>query len=76
MSDARSSNSSQQTRLIREYENYDAESLTDHLLILAKDIENALLAAGAQPGTDYTYETVFSLAVRYHPPSNLVPNNS
>ncbi len=75
MSDGTSSNSAQETRLIKEYENYDTESLTDHLLVLAKDIEDGLLAAGAQPGTDYTYETGSSLAVRYRPPGNVMPSN-
>lgn len=53
------------SRLIAEFDNYDEESLTDHLLLLAKDIENALLQAGAVPNKDYSYIQIFELAVKY-----------
>lgn len=55
-------------RLIKVYETYDQESLTDHLLIMAKDIEDALLQAGATPGKDYTYVKLFELAVQFKAP--------
>lgn len=52
-------------RLIKKYEAYEEGSLTDHLLIIAKDIEDELLHAGAIPGKDYTYMQIFELAGRY-----------
>jgi len=55
-------------RLIKKYESYDEDALTDYLLIMAKDIEDALLHAGATPGKDYTYMQLFELAVRYRAP--------
>ena len=38
--------------------------MTDFLSIAARDIEDALLQCGAEPGKDYTYMDLFKLAVQ------------
>lgn len=50
-------------RLINEYENYAPDTLTDYLLIIARDIEDSMMHAGAEPGKDYTYLDIFKMAV-------------
>lgn len=58
-----------QPGLIRRFENYGITSsdapLDDLLLAIATNIEDALLSAGAKPGTDYTYLDLFKLANPY-----------
>lgn len=49
--------------MIKEYENYDEDSLCDYLLIIAGNVEDSLIAAGATPKTDYTYLDVYKMAV-------------
>mgnify|MGYP000920431666 CR=1 FL=1 len=49
-------------RLIKEYTQYGKDSLTDYLLILATDVENSMISAGAVPGKDYTYLDIFKMA--------------
>lgn len=50
-------------RLINEYENYAPDTLTDYLLIIARDVEDSMMQAGAEPGKDYTYLDIFKMAV-------------
>lgn len=50
-------------RLINEYENYAPDTLTDYLLIIARDVEDSMMSAGAEPGKDYTYLDIFKMAV-------------
>jgi len=51
-------------RLIKEFKRFEDESMTDFLSIAARDIEDALLQCGAEPGKDYTYMDLFKLAVQ------------
>jgi hypothetical protein len=53
-------------RLIREHSRYAPDMLTDTLMILARDVEDAMIQSGAVPGKDYTYLNIFELAVRLH----------
>jgi len=46
-----------------EFGEISPDSLTDHLYSVAKDIEKAMIMAGAKPGKDYTYLDLFKLAV-------------
>lgn len=50
-------------RLINEFNEYALDTLTDYLSILARDIEDALIQCGAEPGKDYGYLDLFKLAV-------------
>lgn len=50
-------------RLIELYDDYAEHTFCDFLLLIATDVEDSLLAAGAEPGTDYTYLDVYKLAV-------------
>jgi hypothetical protein len=43
----------------------DPSTLEDLVLIMAKNIEQALIQAGAIPGTDYTIKDLFSLATPF-----------
>ena len=58
-----------QPGLIRRYENYGLTSsdapLDDLLLVIATNIEDALISAGAVPGGDYTMLDLFQLANPY-----------
>ncbi len=58
-----------QPGLIRRYENYGLTSsdapLDDLLLVIATNIEDALISAGAVPGKDYTMLDLFKLANPY-----------
>ena len=49
-------------RLIKEYKRYGKDSLGDYLLILATDVEDSMIEAGAEPGKDYTYLDIFKMA--------------
>jgi hypothetical protein len=49
-------------RLIKSFEKYDEQTLTDHLSFLARDIEDAMLQCGGVPGIDYTFMDIFKLA--------------
>ena len=54
-------------RLVKEYDEYDeydSNTLTDTLLICARDFEDAMLAAGASPEKDYDYKFIFDQASR------------
>lgn len=53
----------EQYRLINEYKDYDEDSLCDYLLIIAGNVEDSLMAAGAVPKIDYTYLDIYKLAV-------------
>lgn len=55
-----------QSRLITEYENYETSLLSDHLALIAKEVEDAIITAGGEPGEDYDFKYVFSLAVQIH----------
>jgi hypothetical protein len=39
--------------------------LTDFLTIVANNIEESMLQAGAMPGTDYTYRDIYQLAIPF-----------
>ena len=43
----------------------DATCLDDLLLVMAKNIELSMLAAGATPGVDYTHLDLFNLAAPF-----------
>jgi hypothetical protein len=49
-------------RLIKSLDEYNDETLTDHLSFLARDIEDAMLQCGGVPGKDYTFMDIFKLA--------------
>jgi hypothetical protein len=51
-----------QDHLIPYVGNTDPTALEDLLLVVAKNVEAALKAAGAQKGKDYTYLDLFTLA--------------
>lgn len=56
-----------QNRLIKEYspDQIDTDHIEDALSLLAANIENSLLAHGAEPGKDYTYMDLYNLAMKY-----------
>lgn len=49
-------------KLIRDYEVTDHSSLEDLLLVMAKNVEDSMLQAGAKPGDDYTILDLYKLA--------------
>ena len=51
--------------LIRRYEQYNAETLEDLFALMAANIEDAFLLAGATPGVDYTRRDCFTLAAPF-----------
>lgn len=52
-------------RIVKEYDSYDTDSLTDVLMIIMTDIEDALLQAGAEPGKDYNYRDLMNWAIPF-----------
>ena len=54
-----------ETHLIRFFSSTEPEALEDLLLIMAKNVEEAMLMAGAKPGEDYTYRDLFTLATPF-----------
>jgi len=54
-----------ETHLIRFVGSTEPETLEDLLLIMAKNVEEAMLSAGATPGKDYTYRDLFTLATPF-----------
>ena len=53
------------THLIHYVGGNDTTSLEDLLLVVAKNIEEAMLTAGAEPGKDYTYRDLFTLSLPF-----------
>jgi hypothetical protein len=53
-------------RLIKAFDREMSDSLTDLLMIAARDIEDAMVQSGAVPGKDYTYLELYKLAVQIH----------
>ena len=54
-------------RLIQSFAEYDRDSFTDYLSILAREIEDALLQCGSTPEKDYTYRDIFTWAIQALP---------
>jgi hypothetical protein len=52
-------------KLIAKHDKRDFNDLDDFLYTVAECIEEAFLLAGAQPGKDYTYRDLFSLAAPF-----------
>jgi hypothetical protein len=52
-----------ESHLIRFVGKTEPEALEDLLLIMAKNVESAMVTAGAEPGKDYTYRDLFTLAM-------------
>jgi hypothetical protein len=52
-----------ESHLIRFVGQTEPEALEDLLLIMAKNVESAMITAGAEPGKDYTYQDLFTLAM-------------
>ncbi|EBS5589695.1 hypothetical protein RA593_004918 [Salmonella enterica] len=52
-------------KLIKRYEIVVVDELCDALLCVAACIEDSYIQAGAEPGKDYTYNDLMSLAMRY-----------
>ena len=50
-------------KLIADFGECDASTMTDILSVAARDIEDALIQCGATPGTDYSYKDLFGWAV-------------
>jgi hypothetical protein len=48
-------------RLLQPFGAVDLSTLTDHWLVCANNLENAMLQAGAIPGVDYTIVDLFKL---------------
>ncbi len=51
--------------LIREIDNTDPSTLEDLILVMAMNVERSLIEAGAQPGSDYTYQDLFNMATPF-----------
>jgi hypothetical protein len=49
-------------RLIRDFGEADPNTLEDLWLILARNVEDSLIEAGATPGEDYTMLDLYKLA--------------
>lgn len=52
-------------RLTTRYKIVDTKALEDALTVIVSNIENSLLAHGAEPGKDYTYMDLYKLAMEY-----------
>ncbi len=52
-------------RLTTRYENVDTSFLEDALSLFVANIENSMIANGAEPGKDYTYMDLYRLAMEY-----------
>lgn len=52
-------------RLTKKYDAIDKKSLTDVLMVVAANIEDALLQNGATPGKDYTYMDLYNMSLKY-----------
>lgn len=48
--------------LVKRYEEVDQTNLTDMLMIAARNVEDALIQSGAEPGKDYSILDVYKLA--------------
>lgn len=53
------------THLIRYVSSADVTALEDLLLVMAKNVEAAMTEAGAEPGKDYTYRDLFTMALPF-----------
>jgi hypothetical protein len=53
-----------QTFLIKRYQKYDENSLSDWIIMMAAEVEDAYLEAGGQPNIDYTFHQIMEAAVR------------
>jgi hypothetical protein len=51
-----------ESHLIRFVGQTEPEALEDLLLIMAKNVESAMITAGAEPGKDYTYQGISLLS--------------
>jgi hypothetical protein len=51
--------------LIRRYARYNPRTLEDLLALLAANVEDAFLMAGATPGVDYSHRDCFTLAAPF-----------
>lgn len=53
------------TRLIRDISVTDRSTLEDLILVMAMNIEESLLEAGAIAGKDYTYKDLWTMAMPF-----------
>jgi hypothetical protein len=56
----------EQVRLITEFGQYDTDTLTDALSIMARDVEDAMIQCGGIPGKDYTFIDIFRIVSEVH----------
>lgn len=61
-------------RLTKKLALIDEKSLTDVLMTVAANIEDALLQHGATPGKDYTYIDLYNMSLKYIGPSGMSEN--
>jgi hypothetical protein len=51
-------------RLILKYRSYETDTFCDFLLLIATEIEDSMIAAGAVPGEDYKILDIFQMAIQ------------
>ncbi|MBP6748088.1 MAG: hypothetical protein KA144_00495 [Xanthomonadaceae bacterium] len=52
-------------KLIPDYEVLDQNALSDLLLIMAMNVEESMITAGATPGKDYSHLDLYKLAAPF-----------
>lgn len=53
-------------RLFKKYKDYDPDTLTDYLYLLAVQVEDTLLEAGAKADIDYNYQNLIEWAIKLY----------